>query len=166
MKLNLLIRNCQTECLTSVIAKYAQGAKPWGDGGRSAGMKHWRYSGSGSISGLAVWSWKSRQVDYKEHWMITLHTAGVTLENKISSNRMMETVSLSKFISTYSFQHDCTCMNESVDYRPLCLMKIRMQDDQNPPMGRADSTGGMNFVRTTRFGGEPQGKAANYVNKE
>ena len=22
-------------------------------------------------------------------------------------------------------------MNESVDYRPLCLMKIRMQDDQN-----------------------------------
>ena len=98
--------------------------------------------------------------------MITLHTAGVTLENKISSNRMTETVSLGKFISTYSFQHDCTCMNESVDYRPLCLMKIRMQDDQNPPMGRADSTGGMNCGRTTRFGGEPQGKAANYVNKE
>ena len=97
--------------------------------------------------------------------MITLHTAGVTLENKISSNRMTETVSLSKFISTYSFQHDCTCMNESVDYRPLCLMKIRMQDDQNPPIGRADSTGGMNCGRTTRFGGEPQGKAANYVNK-
>ena len=45
-------------------------------------------------------------------------------------------------------------------------MKIRMQDDQNPPMGRADSTGGMNCGRTTRFGGEPQGKAANYVNKE
>ena len=82
MRLNLFMRSWQTEC------QY--------------------HSGSGSISGLAVWSWKSRQVDYKEHWMITLHTAGVTLENKISSNRMTETVSLSKFISTYSFQHDCT----------------------------------------------------------
>ena len=28
MKLNLLIINWQTECLTSVIEKYAQGAKP------------------------------------------------------------------------------------------------------------------------------------------
>ena len=73
-------------------------------------------------------------------WMITLHTAGVTLENKISSNRMTETVSLGKFISTYSFQHDCTCMNESVDYRPLwksaCRMtKIRRWEEQIPLVG-------------------------------